>query len=316
MIEKSADIRGWLVADIGATTSRCAVLPEPEFELGDFKIYANDDFSSPGELLSQFLSAGDHTPNRCALAVAAPIHGGKIEMINRDWQFSSAALARQLGLNDVVVLNDFHAIAYALPEFNDDSRFEIGEASEYRDASIAVLGPGSGLGMSAWIGTTKCGRAMFGEGGHISVAARDDREDDIVRRLRETFGHCSAERILSGPGLINLHQVMHGIGVEAAEEITANTDDKRCAETLDQFFCFLGSAAADLALITGAFGGVYISGGIVPACVDQLINSPFRERFEDKNRYREYMQRIPTYVITDPVPGLLGLAAYIASTEI
>ena len=104
---------------------------------------------------------------------------------------------------------------------------------------------------------------------------------------------------------------MHGTDIESPERITANTDDPACAATMKQFFSFLGSAAADLALITGAFGGLYIAGGIVPAHIDELRESPFRERFEDKNRYKDYMRRIPTYVITDPLPGLTGLAAMI-----
>ncbi len=153
---------------------------------------------------------------------------------------------------------------------------------------------------------------MTGEGGHITVAGRNKAEDEIIARVRERFGHCSAERILSGPGLLVLHKAMHGVEIERPEEITGNVDDAACAATLNQFFSFLGSAAADLALITGAFGGLYIAGGIVPACIDQLRNSPFRDRFDDKYRYKEYMRRIPTYVITDPVPGLTGLAAMIS----
>lgn len=305
--------RSWLIADIGATSSRCAIVHSPGYAPDDFAVYANDDFSSPADLLGEFIAGAQHSPQNCALAVAAPIHDDHISMINRNWRFSGSSLASCLNLQRIEILNDFHAIAYALPEFDERSRIEIGSATEYRDASIATLGPGSGLGMSAWIGTRKDGRAMSGEGGHISVAGRNAQEDKIILALRQRFDHCSAERILSGPGLIALHEAMHNIKVPTPEEITGNPQDLLCAATLDQFFCFLGSAAADLALITGAFGGVYIAGGIVPACLDQLIASPFRERFEDKNRYREYMQRIPTYVIADPVPGLRGLGAYIAS---
>ena len=152
---------------------------------------------------------------------------------------------------------------------------------------------------------------MTGEGGHITLSGRNKREDEIIAHVREYFGHCSAERILSGPGLMVLHKIMHDIEIESSEEITTSPEDDACAATMNQFFSFLGGAAADLALITGAFGGIYIAGGIVPACIDQIRESPFRERFDDKNRYREYMQRIPTYVITDPVPGLSGLAAMI-----
>jgi len=176
---------------------------------------------------------------------------------------------------------------------------------------MAAIGPGSGLGTSAWIAGDTGGAAMTGEGGHITLSGRGQEEDKIIAAVRARFGHCSAERILSGPGLIILHDVMHGIEIGSSEAITTNVDDAACAATMHQFFSFLGSAAADLALITGAFGGLYIAGGIVPACIEQLQASPFRERFEDKNRYRDYMQRIPTYVITDPLPGLTGLAAMI-----
>ncbi len=315
MNEASENHQEWLIADIGATTSRCAILHGPSFELDKFRIFANDDFSSPGDLLTGFVSDSGQSVKCCTLAVAAPVHGGEIEMINRDWRFSRNALASQLDLKNIQILNDFHAIAYALPAFDDRSRIEIGKAVEYRDASIAVLGPGSGLGMAAWIGNSTSGSTMFGEGGHITVSGRNDTEDEIIARLRQSFGHCSAERILSGPGLIGLHKAMHGIDISTSEEITGKADNIQCAATINQFFSFLGSAAADLALITGAFGGVYIAGGIVPACINQLRDSPFRERFEDKNRYRKYMQRIPTYVITDPVPGLRGLAAFIAGKE-
>ena len=152
---------------------------------------------------------------------------------------------------------------------------------------------------------------MCGEGGHVTIPARNESEIAIIEKVRKRFGHCSAERILSGPGLIALHDAMHGIKVVTSEEISGNPSDTNCAATMQQFFSFLGSVAADLALITGAFGGVYIAGGIVPACVEQLVASNFRSRFEDKNRYREYMQSIPTYVVTDPFPGLRGLSAYV-----
>ena len=165
--------------------------------------------------------------------------------------------------------------------------------------------------MAAWIGDAESGAAMTGEGGHITVAGRNDAEDRIILRMRERFGHCSAERILSGPGIVALHEVMHGAATMTPEEISANFDDRNCRATMEQFFRFLGSAAAELALITSAFGGVYIAGGIVPSLTRQLAASDFRQRFEDKNRYRDYMRRIPTYVITDPVPGLRGLATYL-----
>jgi glucokinase len=306
----------WLIADIGATTTRCAFVQGPGFALDDFRLFANDDYASAGDLLTGFMADSEHIATNCALAIAAPVHGDDIKMINRDWHFSRSTLAAELGVSDIQILNDFHANAYALGSLDENSRIEIGQATEYRDGNLAVLGPGSGLGMAAWIGNKSNGEAMSGEGGHVTVAGRNNDEDEIIEKVRQRFGHCSAERILSGPGLITLHHAMHGIDVATSEEITGNPDDIQCRATLNQFFSFLGSVAGDLALISGAFGGVYIAGGIVPACVEQLQASSFRDRFEDKNRYREYMQRIPTYVITDPVPGLRGLSVFIRRNNI
>lgn len=311
MNHTGVDRDSWLVADIGATSSRCATLVPAANGPDNVRIYRNDDHAGLTELLRHFLSDCGDKPSSLALAVAAPVHGDDVQMMNRDWSFSGSSLSNELGFQHVKMINDFHAIAYALPALDDHSRVEVGNSTEYRDDNMAALGPGSGLGMSAWIKKDSGGAAMTGEGGHITVSGRNREEDAIIADVRSHFGHCSAERILSGPGLMLLHKVMHGVEIESSEEITANSRSAACKATMNQFFSFLGSAAADLALITGAFGGVYIAGGIVPACIDQLRESPFRERFDDKNSYREYMQRIPTYVITDPVPGLTGLAAMI-----
>ena len=133
----------------------------------------------------------------------------------------------------------------------------------------------------------------------------------IITKLRDRYGHCSAERVLSGPGLIALHEAIHGERLERSEDITSDPDDPRSAATLAQFFRFLGSASAELALVTGAYGGLYIAGGIVPSVIEPMRQSDFRARFEDKNRYSDYMRAIPTWVITDPYPGLSGLRAFV-----
>ena len=301
----------WLVADVGATNSRCATLTAPEFELSAVRHFRNTDASSLQDVLLRYVAETESEFSSCALAIAAPIDGEKVRMINREWNFTGPEISRLLGLDRVSIMNDFHAVAYSLPHLNDNQRAEIGTATQYRSGNIAVLGPGSGLVMSAWIDDRRGGTAMAGEGGHVSVAGRNDTEDAIIAKLRERFGHCSAERVLSGPGLIALHHAMHDVKVRTSEEITTNKDDVRCAETLNQFFLFLGGVAADLALITGAFGGVYIAGGIVPTCIDAMRRSGFRARFEDKNRYTDYMRAIPTWVITDPCPGLTGLSVFV-----
>ena len=277
------------------------------------RVFNNDDFADFPGLLTYYAGSLDTVPTNCALAVAAPIHGDQVEMCNRSWHFSKSGLAATFGFKRVEILNDFHALAYCLPQLDDSSRAELGKADAYRRGNIGVLGPGSGLGMAAWIADRGNGGVMSGEGGHISLSGRNATEDEIIARFRDRFGHCSAERVLSGPGLKSLHSVMHGKDVATSEFITAHPADPECAATMQQFFRFLGSAAAELALIAGAYGGIYIAGGIVPACLKQIQNSEFRQRFEDKNRYADYMRSIPTWVITARFPGLLGLAALIDS---
>jgi glucokinase len=301
----------WLIADVGATNSRCAMLRAPDFEISAIRHYQNDDAANLQEILTNYLLETDASPTNCALAVAAPVDDDNVRMSNRDWRFNVNEISRRIGVERTDVINDFHAVGYALPLIDDDRRVEIGRATKYRAGSVAVLGPGSGLGMSAWIESGTNGVAVSGEGGHITLSARDADEDAIIAKLRECFGHCAAERVLSGPGIIGLHKVMHNVDGLTSEEISQRLDDPTCVATMNQFFRFLGSAAADLALVTGAIGGIYIAGGIVPDCIDQIRKSDFRSRFDNKEEYGDYMRGIPSWVITDPNPGLTGLSAYV-----
>lgn len=301
----------WLVADVGATTTRCGLCGDGARRPGNVRIFRNDEHGSLEALLGSYLDALDAAPRRGALAVAAPISGDDVSMVNRDWHFNRLALASHLNLDELRLINDFHAVAWALPRIPPRDRVEIGHATKYREGNRAVLGPGSGLGVAAWIHGPGGGMAMCGEGGHVTLAGRNAEEDRIIARLRERYGHCSAERVLSGPGIIALHSAMHGGEMKTSREITSGTVDPKCRATMEQFYRFLAAVSADLAMTTGALGGLYIAGGIVPSLIDQVQASTFRERFEDKNRYRAYMQGIPTYVITDPTPGLTGLAAYL-----
>jgi glucokinase len=302
----------WLIADIGATSTRCAVCRSGDRHHANLEIFQNEQFDSLQLLLGGYVSSLSEKPAGAALAIAAPISGDNVQMTNRNWQFNRLELCERLGLSRLDIINDFHAVAYALPQLPNRDLVEVGKATAYRSGTRAALGPGSGLGVGAWIVGSGRGIAMYGEGGHVTLSARDETEDRIIGRIRERYGHASAERVLSGPGIIALHSAMHGDDMKTSREITSGTVDRKCRATMEQFYRFLASVAADLAMTTGAYGGVYIAGGIVPDNIDQIQASTFRERFEEKNRYRHYMQAIPTYVITDPTPGLTGLIAYIA----
>ena len=303
------------MADIGATHTRCALLDDQGKEVAP-ESFDNVDFTSLFGILNVYLDhrrASDR-PKRAALAVAAPILGDEVQMINIDWRFSQSDLKAQLGLQRLTVCNDFAAIAWGLPKLAADDRKQIGGGTPVPRATLAALGPGSGIGVSALVPAADGWTVMTGEGGHVSLPASTKEEQDVIALLRERFGHCSAERVLSGQGLVNLYVALaelagRGQPTVTPEDVTrlASQREPLARKTMQMFFAMLGTVAGDIALTTGARGGVYIAGGIVPRLIDTLEKSEFRSRFESKGRYGDYMAAIPTYVITAPLPAFRGL---------
>jgi glucokinase len=218
-------------------------------------------------------------------------------------------------LNRLQIVNDFAAIAWALPLLTPADVAKIGGGESVSRATLAALGPGSGLGVSALVPAGDGWAVMSGEGGHTSMPAATREEDEVIALLRDRFdGHCSAERVLSGPGLVNLYVTLaelagRGSPTVTPEDVTnlAKQGEPLARKTLAMFFAMLGTVAANLAVTTGARGGVYIAGGIVPRLVEQIGKSEFRRRFEAKGRYNQYLAAIPTYVITAPLPAFRGL---------
>jgi glucokinase len=304
------------MADIGATNTRCALLDDKGQELAP-ESFDNADFTGVAGVLRVYLDhrrASDR-PTRAALAVAAPIGGDDVQMVNIGWRFSQKALKEDLDLKRLQVVNDFAAIAWALPLLKPADVVKIGGGESVPRSTLAALGPGSGLGVSALVPAADSWAVMSGEGGHVSMPAATREEQDVIALLRERFdGHCSAERVLSGPGLVNLYVALaelagRGQPTVNPEDVTnlAKQGEPLARKTLAMFFAMLGSIAANLAVTTGAHGGVYIAGGIVPRLVEQLHKSEFRARFEAKGRYRDYLEAIPTYLITAPLPAFRGL---------
>ena len=306
------------MADIGATTSRCALVNDKGQELAP-EIFDNADFTGISGVLRVYLEhrrASDRPPTRAALAVAAPITGDDVQMINIGWRFSQEALRRELGLKRLQIVNDFAAIAWALPLLTPTDVVQIGGGESVWRSTLAALGPGSGLGVSALVPSGEGWAAMAGEGGHITMPASTHEEHDVIASLRARFdGHCSAERVLSGPGLVNLFTALaelagRGRGPTLApEDVTnlAKQGEPLARKALGMFFAMLGTVASNVALMTGARGGVYIAGGIVPRLVEQLGKSEFRQRFEAKGRYHQYLAAVPTFVITAEMPAFRGL---------
>jgi glucokinase len=303
-----------LLGDIGGTNARFALLPAPGEAFTAPLRLSTDDYPGPHEAIEHYLGlAGGARPRMAAIGIANPVTGDAVRMTNHHWAFSIEALRRSLGLERLWLLNDFTALALALPALQPHELVQVGGGAPESGAARALIGPGTGLGIS---GLFADDTVISGEGGHATLAALDEAEAAIIAALRRRHGHVSAERVLSGPGLESLYQAMaeiDGVTVDArsAAQITAGAlqeNDARCAAAVDRFCAFLGSVAGNLALTLGAFGGVYIGGGIVPRLGEHFVQSPFRTRFEAKGRFAEYLARIPAYVIHASYPALTGAA--------
>jgi glucokinase len=259
-------------------------------------------------------------PRAGALGIANPITGDVIRMTNHHWSFSISEMQRSLGLQQLNVINDFTALALALPSIAKDNLVQVGGTVAEAYAPKALIGAGTGLGVSGLMPTDANDHwvAIAGEGGHVTLAAQTESEYRVIELIRQRYGHVSAERVLSGQGLVDLYlalrqmQKQQPVDVAGAAEITAwalQNKDPLALQSIDMFAGFLGSVTGDLALTLGARGGVYLGGGIVPRWLGWFETSQFRERFEAKGRFNAYLKDIPVWVINAAEsPALLGAA--------
>jgi glucokinase len=312
-----------LVADIGGTHARFALLDErglPE----RVRVLAVADYVGPVEAVQAYLHEFDSPPLRAAaIALAAPVHADVIRMTNADWVFVRADITARLGLAQLLLLNDFAALALSLPHLAAADLRQVGGGTVVPLAPKAVLGPGTGLGVSGVFFARGRWLALTGEGGHCSLAPGDRREAEILALAWREFAHVSAERLLSGSGLPLLYRLVGEVDGWSGEslatpEIVARAvsgDDPRCRAVIDTLCAMLGAMAGNLALTLGAQGGVYVGGGIIPRLGDLFDRSAFRTRFEAKGRFAAYLVAIPTYVMLCPTPALLGSAHALADSE-
>jgi len=305
-----------LVGDIGATNARFGLVgADGAFER--VRVLACNDYPGVSEAIAAYLAedSQDPPPREAALAVASPVTGDRVTLTNHPWSFTVTGLQQDLLLDRLVVVNDFAANALGVPRLRPEERLAVGGGAAAPDAPKGVLGPGTGLGVSGLVATERGWLALSGEGGHATMPPADERESAVLDRMRRRFDHVSAERVLSGQGLVNLYNTLAEIeGVPAAPFTPAQIADRQIGasdplvhEALALFCAMLGTVAGDLALTLGARGGIYIAGGIVPRLGPSFAESRFRERFEAKGRFRHYLAAIPTYVIVHPVPAFLGL---------
>ncbi|WP_207455382.1 glucokinase [Azospirillum sp. SYSU D00513] len=305
-----------LVADIGGTNARFGLIDGRGVR--DSRILPCADFPSLEEAARAYLALAPSAarPRRGAFAVAGPVTGDRIALTNLVWSFSTEEVRQRLGLERLAVVNDFTAVAMSVPRLAPGDLRQVGEGTPDGAGVVGVLGPGSGLGVSGLVPGPNGWTALSGEGGHVTMAPIDDRESAVLAHLRGRFEHVSAERVLSGPGLVNLYTALCALDgikarplapAEVAESGAAGTD-AQAREAVEMFCAMLGTVAGNLALSLGARGGVYIAGGIVPKLGDLFTGSRFRERFMEKGRMRGFLAPIPTYVVTHELPAFLGLA--------
>jgi glucokinase len=309
----------WLVADVGGTNARFGWVDEPSAGVRHLRQFAVADHASPAHAAAAYLDslgAGRAAPRRAAIAVATAIDGDAVTLTNSHWSFSCAALREALGVGELRVLNDFEALALSLPRLQPHQVRAHGALPHAR-GTLAVIGPGTGLGVAGVVQTGSGWQALPGEGGHATLSAADDFEAALLQHVRRSYSHVSAERLLSGIGLPTLHAAVAAVRGERAEALAAPQiveqavagGDGPCARTLDAFCALLGGFAGNVALTLGARGGVYIGGGIVPRLGELFFASRFRERFEAKGRFQAYLQAIPTALIIDTQVALTGAVA-------
>ncbi|HTH77256.1 MAG TPA: bifunctional transcriptional regulator/glucokinase [Trinickia sp.] len=309
-----------LLADIGGTNARFALETEPG-EITQIRVYPCADYPTIEDVLKKYLKDTKigHV-NHAAIAIANPVDGDQVSMTNFKWAFSIEATRRALGFDTLLVVNDFTALAMALPGLTDAQRVQVGGGSRRQNSVIGLLGPGTGLGVSGLIPADDRWIALGSEGGHATFAPMDEREDIVLHYARKKWPHVSFERVAAGPGIELIYRALAARDkkrvpptVNPADVVErAHAGEALALEAVDCFCGILGTFAGNLAVTLGALGGIYIGGGVVLKLGDLFLRSSFRRRFEAKGRFEPYLANVPTYLITAEYPAFLGVSAILA----
>lgn len=311
-VSKLGKFESVVLGDVGGTNARFAILQDGV--LGGVEHLKVANYQQFADALDAFMAMrADHRVRHALFGVAGVVEGERCVMTNNPWIVSADELRDRFGLSTIRIINDFEAVAWSLPHLAEEDLCKIGGRKPDPAAPKVVLGPGTGLGVAAYLQTKLGNLVVRSEGGHTTLPSSSAYEDKIVAKLRQQFGHVSAERALSGSGLENLYHAIASLEAQTplelgAIEITQAAGNGGLSRvTVDLFCALLGSVAGNLALSFGARGGVYIAGGIAPHLQDYLPASQFRSRFEAKGRLSTYLESIPTYLILHDDPAFVGL---------
>jgi glucokinase len=318
-----------LVADIGGTNLRIGIL-NTDGVADDLTVYQCAEYSGLAEIVNHYLErfvtkeSQKSTINAC-FAIACPVENDLINMTNLPWKFSKKELKAELGLARLDFINDYTAIAHAVPFLTDSQKVQVGGGQVVANKPISICGPGTGLGVANVVPASNESDStqwlsLGGEGGHADFAPVDETEMKILMFLQKKYSRVSYEQLLSGLGLEQIYQALMDIRGEIAQPLTAKDISTKaldkscdvCQQTLAKFCEILGSFAGNLSLTLASLGGVYIAGGIVPRFIEYFNNSDFRQRFEAKGRFKAFNSAIATFVITESQPGILGASAYLS----
>lgn len=317
---------GGLVADIGGTNARFALADVRTGQLSD-ELTLPTGAGTLADLVADYLAqVGADGVEAACFACAGPITGDSCSLTNADLEFSIEQTRSELGLDTLLVVNDFAAAARSIPELGAGQLFQVGEVGPDLERGAIAVGPGTGLGVATILPDGAAWRVLPGEGGHVALAGLHEEELEVVRALRRRSGYASAEMVLSGPGLTRLYESLLEVRGEAplaseelrpdliVERARAETDGTSVA-ALSMFCELLATVAANAALTTGATGGVFLAGGIVKRFPEFLASSGFRERFVWHPHAGRYLEQVATLIVTAPEPGLIGAAHTLADHE-
>ncbi len=313
----------YLVADVGGTNSRYALCKAGDMDLMQARKYPNREFDSLKASIEHYLSDVGETPVAACLAVAGPAHGDDIRLTNIDWHFSVEEYRKHFNFERLLLTNDFTALAMSVPHLRKENIRQVGKGKSVKHQPISVLGPGTGLGVSGLLWNGRSWTALQGEGGNVDFTPILEEEMALLALAKKEHAHVRTEDFVSGTGLTYLHDLrleLHGHKREgmAAQDIAwrAKMEDTGMHRDTIYLFCgMLGGFAGNQALTLGAFGGVYIGGGVAPQLEELFDTSPFRERFEMKGRFHDYVKQIPTYImLSHSRNALIGAAAMVTQT--
>lgn len=313
----------WLLADIGATHARFALYdPQQQSYTHDTQTLVAQ-YDSLAHACKSYLKDHAVSIDAAAIAIACPILGDQVTMTNHPWNFSQQQFKSELQLNHLLLLNDQVATAYGIPFLPSKALRPLGPHLENDNINPkGILAPGSGLGTATLIPTSYGWHAFASEGGHVTLAPTNDFEAQIIGLLTKKQGHISAECLASGLGIINLYETICDLkNVPPSTLLTpscivaAAANDPCAQQTLVYFTRFLGNIAGNLALSLGARGGIYLAGGIIPKLGIIFDEVEFRQAFETKGRFADYLSTIPTFLITHPLPAFVGLQQIVLAAK-